>query len=67
MANLDVKNDITPTQQWDPPSLPSVSAMRTALASVNNGDSYTADRLNAMTKLDMIYACRAHNLSVTGL
>lgn len=41
--------------------------MRTALAAVNSGLSYTADRLNAMTENDMISACRIHNLTVGGL
>jgi len=67
MANLDVKNDITPTNQFKPPSLPKISDMRTALLTVNGGDSYPAHRLETMTENDMIYACRVHNLSVTGL
>ncbi len=41
--------------------------MRTALAAVNGGLSYTTDRLNAMTENDMISACRIHNLTVGGL
>ena len=41
--------------------------MRTALAAVNGGLSYTTDRLNAMTENDMISACRIHGLTVGGL
>ena len=67
MANFDTYNDTTPQNTLKPPRLPKVSALRTALLAVNSGASYTADRLNAMTKNDMISAARAHNLTVTGL
>lgn len=66
MANYDVKNDVTPAQQWDVSTLPAVSAMRTAL-NAHNSTSYSNDRLNTMTELDMIYACRVHGLAVVGL
>lgn len=66
MANYDVRNDVTPVQQFDPPSLPTVAAMRSALTT-HSATSYSADRLNAMTELDMIFACRTHSLSVPGL
>ena len=67
MANFDTYNDTTPQNALKPPRLPRVSALRTALLSVNSGTSYTADRLNAMTKNDMISAARAHSLPVAGL
>ncbi len=67
MANHDVKNDTTPALKYDLPHLPTISAMRTALLTVNSGNSYTAERLNTMTQNDMIYACREHGLSVAGL
>ena len=67
MANFDTYNDTTPQNALKTTRLPVVSALRTALLTVNSGASYTADRLNAMTKNDMISAARAHNLTVTGL
>lgn len=67
MANFDTYNDTTPQNTLKPPRLPKVSALRTALLAVNSGASYTADRLNAMTKNDMISAARAHSLTVAGL
>lgn len=67
MANHDVRNDVAPVNALKRPSLPTISAMRTALATVNSGNSYTAARMNSMSRNDMISACRAHSLSVAGL
>jgi hypothetical protein len=67
MANHDVKNDVTPLLQFKPISEPTISELRTALLTVNGGASYTAERLNTMTRNDMIYAARVHSLSVNGL
>lgn len=66
MANYDVRNDVTPVQQWDKPSLPTITAMRSALTTFS-ATSYSATRLDTMTELDMFYACRVHSLSVPGL
>lgn len=66
MAGFDVKNDVTPAQKWDQPSTPTIAAMKAALTT-HNATSYSATRLNTMTELDLIYACRQHNLSVVGL
>lgn len=67
MTNYDVLNDTTPQLQFKPPSEPTIAELRTALLTVNSGASYTADRLNSMTRNDMVYAARTHNLSVNGL
>lgn len=67
MAVFDIKYDTQPRNVFSVPRGPKISDMRTALAAVNGGLSYTADRLNAMTKNDMISACRIHNLTVGGL
>lgn len=61
MANFDVKNDVAPKNQFKPPSSPTIAALRTALTTFS-ATSYTADRLNAMTENDMIYAARLHGL-----
>ena len=67
MANHDVKNDTTPANTLKLPSKPTISAMRTALLTVNGGASYPAATLNTMTQNDMVYACRLHGLTVDGL
>ena len=67
MANFDTYNDTSPQNKLKPPRLPKVSDLRTALLAVNSGASYTAARLNSMTKNDMISAARAHSLTVAGL
>lgn len=67
MAIFDIKYDTQPQNVFSAPRGPKISDMRAALAAVNSGLSYTADRLNAMTENDMISACRIHNLTVGGL
>ena len=67
MAVFDIKYNTQPQNAFSAPRGPKISDMRTALAAVNSGLSYTADRLNAMTENDMISACRIHNLTVGGL
>ena len=67
MAIFDIQYDTQPQNTFAAPRGPKISDMRTALAAVNSGLSYTADRLNAMTENDMISACRIHGLAVGGL
>jgi hypothetical protein len=66
MANFDIKYDTTPASLKVRPRGPSIANLRTALTTFS-GTSYTADRLNAMTKNDMIHACVVHSLTVAGL
>ena len=66
MANFDIKNDVLPVNANKLPSLPTISALRTALTAYNS-TSYSSTRLDSMTENDMIYACRVHSLSVAGL
>lgn len=66
MANHDVLNDTTPVNRLKRPSKPTVTALRAALTTFS-ATSYSTDRLNAMTKNDMISAARIHNLTVDGL
>lgn len=66
MANHDIRNDVEPTQVLKMPSLPTISALRTAL-DTHSSTSYSSDRLNAMSKNDMISAARLHGLTVAGL
>lgn len=67
MANFDIKYDTAPQNSLRQARGPKISDLRTALAAVNGGLSYTADRLNAMTKNDMISAVRLHSLTVAGV
>lgn len=67
MANFDIAYDTTPQNTLTRPRGPKISDMRTALAAVNGGASYTADRLNAMSENDMISACRVEGLTVAGI
>jgi hypothetical protein len=66
MALFDVRNDPAPQNALKGPSLPLISAMRTALTTFS-GTSYPAARLETYTENDLIYACRTHSLSVAGL
>lgn len=67
MGNHDVRNDTTPQNTFVKPKLPTINALRTALLTVNGGNSYPNAVLNGMTYNDMVYAARVHNLSVAGL
>lgn len=67
MANHDIRNDVTPVNGFKKTHGPKVSDLRTALLTVNSGNSYPAAVLNTMTLNDMIYAARVHGLSVNGL
>lgn len=66
MANFDIAYDTTPLNTLSRPRGPKISDMRTALAAVNSGLSYTTDRLNAMTENDMVSACRIEGLTISG-
>ena len=67
MANHDVFNDVTPVLTFDHPSLPAISAMRTAIAGSAVASSYPSAVLDASTKFDLEYICRVHSISVAGL
>lgn len=67
MANYDPKNDTTPVLEFDQPHLPSVSALRTAIAASGVTASYPSAFLDTATKNDLIYVARVHGISVTGL
>lgn len=67
MANFDIAYDTAPQNTLARPKGPKISDMRTALAAVNGGLSYTTDRLNAMSENDMVSACRVEGLTVPGI
>lgn len=63
MANHDVYNDPAPQNVLRPIKSPKVSSLKTALAA-HSATSYSAERLNDMTRNDMVYAAKVHNLAV---
>lgn len=67
MVNFDITYSTAPQNVFNRPRGPQISAMRTTLLTVNSGNSYTADRLNGMSKNDMVNACVLEGLSVQGL
>lgn len=62
MAQHDVYNDPAPQNALRPLRTPKISTMRAALTSYN-ATSYSADRLNDMTRNDMFNACKVHGLT----
>lgn len=67
MAGHDVRNDPNPPLKFKKPSLPTVSAMRTAIAASGVASSYPTATLEKATYNDLVYICRLHNISVAGL
>lgn len=66
MPAFDVKYDTAPQNPFSKPRGPQISAMKTALSTFNS-TSYTADRMDQMSKGDLVYACQIHGLTVAGL
>lgn len=66
MPAFDVKYDTAPQNPFSKPRGPQISAMKTALSTFNS-TSYTADRMNQMSKGDLVYACQIHGLTVAGV
>lgn len=68
MANFDVNADSTPVlvnKKAD--TKPTITALRTAIASSAVSASYPATFLNAATKDDLIYVAKTHGIEVVGL
>lgn len=66
MPAFDIAYDTAPANRSMKPRGPSITNLKSALTTFN-ATSYTADRLNQMSKNDLIYACVTHNLTVAGL
>ena len=67
MADFDTQNDTTPVLTTARKGIkPTIAAMKAALTTFS-ASSYTADRLNAMTEDDLVYACKTHALTPVGL
>lgn len=66
MADLDVRNDITPLLVNKPTAAPTITLMKAALTTYNS-TSYSAATMRAMSERDLQYACKLHGLTVAGL
>ncbi len=65
MADYDIYNSPVPQRKGGFPvlALPTVAQLKAALTAFN-ATSYSAARLHAMTKQDMLNAVRVHGLTV---
>ena len=67
MADFDVLNDTKPAlKNKKADHFPKIADMKTALKG-KSSTTYSDARLSTMTKNDLIYACRAEGVTVTGL
>ena len=66
MPVFDIKYDTTPQNRFGKPRGPKISDMKTAL-STYSATSYTTERMNQMTKNDLVSACNIHGLTVAGV
>lgn len=66
MPAFDIRYDTPPANRASRPRGPSLVNLKAALTTYN-ATSYTADRMNQMTKNDLIHACTLHGLTVSGL
>lgn len=63
---FDIRYDTTPQNPFGKPRGAKITDLKAALTAFNS-TSYSADRLNQMSKGDLIYACQIHGLTVAGL
>ena len=66
MPAFDIRYDTNPSSRASRPRGPSLVNLKAALTTYN-ATSYTADRMNQMSKNDLIHACTLHGLTVNGL
>ena len=66
MPTFDIRYDTTPANRATLPRGPSLVNLKAALTTYN-ATSYTAVRMNQMSKNDLIHACTLHGLTVNGL
>jgi hypothetical protein len=68
VAGHDVRADTLPALKYtDNRVHPSIAELKSAISGSGVAASYPTAQLNAMSKNDLIYVCRVHNISVTGL
>ena len=66
MPAFDIRYDTTPSNRASRPRGPSLVNLKAALTTYN-ATSYTAGRMNQMSKNDLVLACTLHGLTVSGL
>ena len=66
MPAFDILYNTAPANQASRPRGPSLVNLKAALTTYN-ATSYTAARMNQMSKNDLILACTLHGLTVSGL
>ena len=66
MPAFDIRYNTTPANRASRPRGPSLVNLKAALTTYN-ATSYTAARMNQMSKNDLIHACTLHGLTVNGL
>tara|TARA_R110002020_G_scaffold404912_1_gene614976 strand:+ start:16297 stop:16497 length:201 start_codon:yes stop_codon:yes gene_type:complete len=66
MPDFDIKYGTVPANTAVRPRGPSIANLKAALTTFN-ATSYSAARLNTMSKNDLISACITHGLTVAGL
>lgn len=66
MPTFDIRYDTTPANRASRPRGPSLVNLKAALTTYS-ATSYTAARMNQMSKNDLVLACTLHNLTVSGL
>lgn len=66
MPAFDIQYDTTPANRNSKPRGPSIANLKSALSTFSS-TSYTAARMNGMSKNDLISACTVHSLAVPGL
>lgn len=68
MADHDVKGATVPALKFtDNRVHPTIAELKSAISGSGVASSYPTSQMNAMTKNDLIYICRVHNITVNGL
>jgi len=67
MADFDIANDgYNPTNIWSPLQKPSIAGLKAALTAFN-ATTFSASKLNLMSRNDMLYAARVNGVAVPGI
>ena len=66
MPAFDIRYNTIPDNRASRPRGPSLVNLKAALTTYN-ATSYTAGRMNQMSKNDLMHACTLHGLTVSGL
>jgi hypothetical protein len=68
VADYDIVNDgYNKGKNYVSGGLPSIAALKAAIAGSPQAASYPARTMNTMTENDLIFVCRTHGIAVAGL